>query len=294
MEYTNFISENKDDVILDLVLAVFEYETKGIQGILKKGFCSTFLAEAKIESEVRLFIKPSKFHLPNTTNDESIHKKLSVLETLGKMTSTKGLEPILLIGAGSGIAPFRGFYQQIMLNSINPQYHSEVVEKIESLNYNDDSEVDNLKKLIEKYVHQCKGEDCSKRSIKLFFGSRGKDVNLLSRETELYSTILTRFDAFSREEDVPKEYNYQVMEKQSKLVYNALVKQSGFIYVCGKIDMADTVFKSFVSIIAQHLIEDNEIDDNDKEELEFVNQIAEDFINSLRDNGRYDEDIFGN
>ena len=289
MEYTNLISENKDDVVLDLLLTVEEYETKGIPGIRKKGFCSTFLAEAEIESEVRLFIKPSEFHLPETTKEETVHRKSLVLEPLSKITATKGQEPVLLIGAGSGIAPFRGFYQQMMLNSINPKYHSEVVQKMERLNYNEDSEVDDLKDLMENYVHQSEGEEGrSKRSITLFYGCRGRKSNLLSKETKLYSTILTRFDAFSRERN--KEYNHEVMEKESELVYNALVKQNGFIYVCGKIMMADTVFKSFISIITQQLIQDND----DKEKLAFVDQISEDFMNSLRDNGRYNEDIFGN
>ena len=291
MVYTNLISENQNDVLLDLLLTVEEYEAKG--GIRKTGFCSTFLAEAEVESEVSLFIKPSKFHLPEI--EEIIHKKFSVFETNSSeiTTTQKGLEPILMIAAGSGIAPFRGFYQQMMLNSINPKYHLEVVQKIETLNNDkEDFDMDELKKLIENLVdQQCKGaeEHCWKRAIKLFYGCRGKHTNLLSKETELYSPILTRFDAFSREGN--KEYNHEVMEKESELVYNALVKQNGFVYVCGKIKMADFVFKSFISIIKQHLIQDNfdEIDDN-----EMVNQISEDFMNSLRDNGRYNEDIFGN
>ena len=291
MEYTNLISENKDDVVLDLLLTVEEYETKGIEGIRKTGFCSTFLAEAEMESEVRLFIKPSEFHLPETTTEESIHRKFSVLETLSEITTTKVLEPVLMIGAGSGIAPFRGFYQQMMLNNINPKYHLDAVQKMETVNYKNGSDVDYLKNLIENYVDQHKDEEhCSKRPIQLFYGCRGRETNLLSKETELYSTILTRFDAFSREEN--KQYNHEVMKKESELVYNALVKQNGFVYVCGKIKMADTVFKTFISIITQHLIQDNdEIDDNDKAK---VNQISEDFMNSLRDNGRYKEDIFGN
>ena len=292
MEYTNLTSENNNDVVLDLLLAVVEYETEGIQGMQKEGLCSNFLANAELESDVFMFIKRSEFHLPETKNPFT-ERKLSVLETLGKITSIKGLEPVLLIGAGSGLAPFRGFYQQMMLNSIEKQHHQEIVQKIENLNYEDSSEVDVVKKLIETYVERCKEGMCSKRSIKLFFGCRNQENNLLSKETKLYETFLTRFDAFSNDESYPKEYNYQVMDKQSRIVYNALVKQSGFIYVCGKITMADDVFKCVASIIAKHLVQDNGIAD-DKERISFVEQIAEDFLNSLRDNGRYDQDIFGN
>merc|ERR1712126_225844 len=77
------------------------------------------------------------------------------------------------------------------------------------------------------------------------------------------------------------EYNYQSMEKQSKAVYDALVKQGGYIYVCGKIAMADQVFKSFVSIVAQNLIKDKSLEGNE-EKMKLARQTAEDFVNSLR------------
>ena len=291
MDYTNHISSQENDLIIDLIVTVVEYLTNGGQPIKKKGFCSSFLAEIDIGSHVYIYIKPSGFHLPGTERAQT-QRRTSVLEAMGETTCTKGKEPILLIGAGSGIAPFRGFYQQLLLNSIETQHHKDIVNAIEQLNYDDSSAVLAVKKLILELVSQCEDGMCSKRSIKLFFGCHSKESNLLSEETELFSAILNRFDAFSRDDNAPQQYNYHIMEKQSKLIYSALVKRCGYIYVCGKITMANSVYKTFCSIIANHLEKYSEINGN-KNITFHPQQIAEDFINSLKDNGRYDEDIFG-
>ena len=291
MEYTNLTSSNENDVIIDLVVTVVEYTAKGEQPIEKKGSCSSFLADVDIGSSVHLFLKSSGFHLPGTKKART-QRRSSVLETLGGTTCIKGKEPILLICTGSGIAPFRGFYQQLLLDSIEVQHQKEVVNAIETLDYNDTLASNALKKSIKELVSKCKDGTCSKKSIKLFFGCHSMESNLLSKETDLYSAILNRFDAFSRDDHEPKQYNYHIMEKQSELIYSSLVKRCGYIYVCGKIAMADAVFKTFCSIIALHL--QKETGPNEKKASEsFLQQVAEDFINSLKDNGRYDEDIFG-
>ena len=123
----------------------------------------------------------------------------------------------------------------------------------------------------------------------MFFGCRDKGCNLLEQETTFYSDILTRFNAFSRDPNCPKQYVSDVMKKEHHLIYNSLVEQNGLIYVCGKIAMADTVFKTLVSIIAEQLLEQHVL-----ETAESANVTAEDFINSLIDDGRYHQDIFGN
>ena len=52
--------------------------------------------------------------------------------------------------------------------------------------------------------------------------------------------------------------------------------------------MADTVFKTLVSIIAEQHVEQQLVTSK-----ESANVTAEDFINSLIDDGRYHQDIFG-
>ena len=290
--YANLVSSEENDLIIDLIIAVVEYSTNENPPIKKKGLCSRFLAEVELGSSVYLFIKPSEFHFPGT-NKEQMQRRTSVLEKLGETTCTKGKEPILLIAAGSGIAPFRGYYQQLLLNSIEIQHHKDIVNAIEDLDFNDSSAVLALQKLILELVSQCENGMCSKRSIKLFYGCRSKESNLLSMETELYSAILNRFDAFSGDVSEPKQYNYQRMAKQPELIYSSLVKRCGYVYVCGKISMADDVYKTLCSIISNHLDNENKFDISQHSNL-YSEQIAEDFINSLKDNGRYHEDIFGN
>ena len=289
MDYCNLASGGSNDVSMELLLTVVEYETEGIKGRNFKGFCSNFLADIDVPSDVNLYVKSTEFTLPDYK--KAIQAGQTPLEYM-KDQSALGNEPIVMIGAGSGLAPFRGFWQQMLLKSIDPAHHKEVVQKIETLDYNNEASIEEVKSLISKYFVQCVGDHCSKRYSVLFFGCRTQESNLLSKETSLLTAILKRHDAFSRAEDYPKEYNYQSMEKHSKAVYDALVKQGGYIYVCGKIAMADQVFKSFVSIVAQNLIKDKSLEGNE-EKMKLARQTAEDFVNSLRDNGKYDEDIFG-
>ena len=282
-------SGGSNDVTMELLLTVVEYETDGIKGRHFKGFCSNFLADIEVSSDVCLYVKSTEFTLPDYK--KALQAGRSPLEYMVD-SSALGMEPIVMIGAGSGLAPFRGFWQQMLLKSIDPSHHREIVQKIETLDYDNSASIEEVQDLISKYFVQCVGDHCSKRYSVLFFGCRTPESNLLSKETSLYTAILKRYDAFSRADDAPKEYNYQLMEKNGQAVYNALVKQGGYIYVCGKIAMADQVFKSFVSIVAQNLIKDKNLE-GDEEKIKLARQTAEDFVNSLRDNGKYDEDIFG-
>ena len=85
-------SADNQTVPLDLLLSVVEYKTPN--GRQKRGFCSNFLANLKIADRVAIYLKPSPtFHFKSITE--------------GKIL------PTLLIGAGSGLAPFRGFWQTL-------------------------------------------------------------------------------------------------------------------------------------------------------------------------------------
>ena len=92
--------EEKRSASLDLLLSVVEYKTPS--GKLKRGFCSNYLANAKPDERVALHLKSSpSFHIESRTDGM--------------------IPPTILIGAGSGLAPFRGFWQKLNQESTSRQ-----------------------------------------------------------------------------------------------------------------------------------------------------------------------------
>ena len=240
---------------------MLEYKTEGLQGMDRKGFCSNYLADADVGESIMLYFKESSFHLPPNLLHQAVRR------------------PILMVGAGSGIAPFRGFWQQVMVDSLGDLEREKSIEQLSKIKIGDQTSNISFEKMPTSSDTTC---------MTMFFGCRDQESNLLKYETNMFSNIIRRFNAFSREHNLPKQYVSDVMKKEYQLIYDALVEKNGLIYVCGKITMADTVFKTLVSIIAEQLVEQQVVDNR-----ESANVTAEDFINSLIDDGRYHQDIFG-
>ena len=112
LDYTKLEKENKNSnkITVDLILTVLEYKSCGLQGIERKGFCSNHLADIEIGTSIMLYFKESTFHLPPNLLHQAVRR------------------PILMIGAGSGIAPFRGFWQQVVVDSLGASNHEDFVE----------------------------------------------------------------------------------------------------------------------------------------------------------------------
>ena len=72
------------------------------------------------------------------------------------------------------------------------------------------------------------------------------------------------------------------MLKEGRLVYKYLYQGKGIVYICGKIAMADAVTDAIIEAIDKHMTKE-----------EKLAMTATDFINGMKDEGRFKQDLFG-
>jgi len=152
------------------------------------------------------------------------------------------LTPIIMVGPGTGFAPFRGFLQH------------------------------------RKWQ---KDEGREVGATYLFTGCRNKAIDYIYEdELEQYSKsgVLTdNFVAFSRDTE-KKVYVQHILKEKKQLVWDCINK-NGNIYVCGDAkNMARDVNDIIVEIISEF--------------KQVPTQGAIDFVKSLRNKGRYQEDVW--
>jgi cytochrome P450 / NADPH-cytochrome P450 reductase len=160
-----------------------------------KGICSNYLAGQPIGGTVYGFIRKPTIPFRPPDNPHL---------------------PMIMVGPGTGVAPFRGF-------------------------------------LLERAALKQKGIPVGE-SI-LFFGCRDPLQDFLY-EDELrafeVAGITRLFSAFSREPDKPKTYVQQAIKEQSEDVWR-LLQQEAVIFVCGEASrMAPDVRQAFVGVFQQH------------------------------------------
>ncbi|XP_034776546.2 nitric oxide synthase 3-like [Acipenser ruthenus] len=178
-------------------VAVVQYSTQDGTGPLHHGVCSTWLNQLKPGEEVPCFIRGSpSFHLPA---DDSA--------------------PCILVGPGTGIAPFRSFWQQRL-------YEIE---------------------------HQGK----KPKELVLVFGCRQAEFDHIYKEEMeeakrkgAFSGIYT---AYSREKHTSKMYVQDILREQlASKVFRTLCEQRGHMYVCGDVTMAKDVLDTVQEILSVH------------------------------------------
>lgn len=170
-----------------LTVAIVKYCTgNGGEGPWHYGVCSNYLNNLQSHDEVVFFLRSAaNFRMPATKD-----------------------RPVILIGPGTGIAPFRSFWQQW-------QYQQELGEELPR--------------------------------VWLFFGCRSQSLNLYAEEKEnlINRCVLDRhFLALSREPNVKKTYVQDLLLEAAKDVYRMMVEEQGFVYVCGDVTMAENVYET--------------------------------------------------
>lgn len=165
---------------MHLTVGVLKEEKEA--GRIVKGVASNYLAKRKPGNEVCIFMYPG-MELP---------KKVE--------------KPLIMIGAGTGIAPFRGFIQSAI-------WHQEHHDKDTS-------------------------------TWTLFFGFRHSEVDFLYKDF-LYSAVIcsslgSMHEAKSRETD-EKVYVQHLVKKEAKQLWKLIYKKKASVYICGSQAMGKAV-----------------------------------------------------
>uniref|UniRef100_A0A8C7W7V7 Nitric oxide synthase n=1 Tax=Oncorhynchus mykiss TaxID=8022 RepID=A0A8C7W7V7_ONCMY len=183
---------------LHLTLTVLNYHTQDGQGPLHHGVCSTWLDTIKKGDLVPCFIYSSGgFHLPAEPST-----------------------PVILVGAGSGIAPFRSFWQQ--------------------------------------RLHDMKHPGFSGSPMSLVFGCQSSETDHLYKEETLemrrQGVLKSVTTTYSRQPGHPKIYVQDVLrEKMADEVLSVLHQKEGHFYVCGGVNMAQGVTLAVQEILSSQL-----------------------------------------
>ncbi|ESO82408.1 hypothetical protein LOTGIDRAFT_197993 [Lottia gigantea] len=130
--------------------------------------------------------------------------------------------PIIMVGPGTGIAPFRSFWQQRKL----------------------DMEMEDI---------PCHGDKKGWGRMEQYFGCRRSTEDHIYKD-ELAQMkadkVLSNFHvALSREPNQPKTYVQDCLIANSETIYQSIVKDGGHFYVCGDVSMAQNVTNTLDTIL---------------------------------------------
>nr|BAF73722.1 nitric oxide synthase [Ambigolimax valentianus] len=183
-------------------VAVVRFRTQDGAGPVHEGVCSGWLNGCTPGTTVPCLVRAAPtFHLPDNPS-----------------------LPVIMVGPGTGIAPFRSFWQQrsIDLEMMNVPSH-------------DDRKVF--------------GE------MSLYFGCRTKlQDNIYGKELEEMKNqevLASYYVALSRELDMPKAYVQDILLSKAEAVHEAIVKRGGHFYVCGDVSMAHDVTQTLEAILQE-------------------------------------------
>ncbi|XP_065830378.1 nitric oxide synthase, inducible-like [Oscarella lobularis] len=221
-------------------VAVVSFRTQGGSGSLHHGVCSSWLNRITKNTIVPCFVrKASSFYLPESKKS-----------------------PVLMVGPGTGIAPFRSFWQQRKIEM-------ELKFTVQSSG--------KLDAIAEDQEGPMWGD------MALFFGCRHPKLDHIYKkdmEELVNEGVLAKVGcAYSRDPNQPKQYVQDQLKQEGEYIMRKLRKENGHFYVCGDVSMAADVGKTLEVIFEQH--------------GGMSSTEARATVEKMRAMGHYHEDIFG-
>lgn len=207
-------------VHITVSLSVLNKPSKTIMGNERtlglNGVCTDYLCGLKESKDrVCIFVRPSSFRLPI---------KLGT--------------PIIMVGPGTGVAPFRAFIQE--------EYALRQQKKKVMKAYPDeDEEKEPESKDIKSLPRQL-------GAMSLYFGCRQKNADWIYREemqTAVTDAVLNDLVlAFSREHGEKKVYVQDRMAENAEQLWKQLSEQNAYFYVCGGTQMGRSVKDTLLTV----------------------------------------------
>lgn len=244
--------------------------------------CSPYLSgqqQMAKQSIVRIFPKPTiEFRLPSDMST-----------------------PLVLIGPGTGIAPFIGFlsHRQAQLTSLGSFEAAEMAsEGTWRGGYELEREELALSKSDARGLNLAADYLSSNQQvgdIDLFFGCRSSDHDYLYKnELEMFksSGILTNlYTAFSREDGMEKAYVQSLMQNSvecGKRVVDMIMNKGASVYICGDGNvMGKDVQETIISLLATDLINNGKCTNSDE-----ATDRASSHVDQMKTMGRFVLDIW--
>eukprot|EP00002_Diphylleia_rotans_P020438 TRINITY_DN3965_c0_g2_i1.p1 TRINITY_DN3965_c0_g2~~TRINITY_DN3965_c0_g2_i1.p1 ORF type:complete len:655 (+),score=133.83 TRINITY_DN3965_c0_g2_i1:47-2011(+) len=162
--------------------------------------------------------------VPASTNETPVYLKCQVRRSTFKLPTDPKV-PVVMVGPGTGLAPFRGFVQE---------RHA---------------------------LRKQKGADSVGPTV-LYFGCRNREIDFIYEE-ELLSyardgSLTELHVAFSRESE-KKQYVQHKMAETKESIFKHVYEQNGYFYICGEaLNMAKDVRNTLTSIISEYAKLDEE------------------------------------